>query len=208
MIEIELPFSGFYESYHDQKIDEAIESYFNYDPESGEDIEISEEIFEAIWDADIDWGAIRKEYSKEYVEAFGDRYGLTLTFVELQSPREYNFGTDRVFASIKEDEINEIRKEVEAHEKWAEEIKERFTDRSGFWSNYSNDSKDTDWTREKLDECQYRVILEFWLNNIQFIGSYWEEEECWIADEIQVSEFQSINNAYEKIEAYRKEHNE
>ncbi len=61
-LKIELPFSGFYESWHDHAIDDAIEQHFTYDYETGEDIELTDEIADAIWSADVNWGAIRAEY--------------------------------------------------------------------------------------------------------------------------------------------------
>lgn len=193
-VEIEIPFSGFYESIHDDNITRMIENGFNYNHETGED----QEVPEAVWMADINYGAIHKEYAKEYVEMFGDKFELDLEFIEMTSPREYNFSTDRVFAKIPKEQIDKIRKEVEAHEKWGEYIKERFTSRSGFMSFYSEDSKDEEWTKDVLDECQYRVVLEFWLENISLETDEWE---LWLMDDFMGSnELDSIGDAYIAIE--------
>lgn len=62
-IEIEVPFSGFYESYHDQFIEDAIENAFNYDYDTGEEIELGDKYDKARWDADIDWKTIQEGYS-------------------------------------------------------------------------------------------------------------------------------------------------
>lgn len=81
-VEIELPFSGFYESIHDMNIDKAIESGFNYDYETGEEKELTKEIYNAIYDADVNLEGIREEYAKHYVEAFGEKFELTDVFVD------------------------------------------------------------------------------------------------------------------------------
>lgn len=201
---IELPFMGFYESIHDENIDRAIESGFNYDYEKDEDKEISQEVYDAIGDADINWDAIRREYAKNYVEEFGNEFDLNLRFDDMTSPREYNFGTDRVFAWIPLWQINKIRKEVEEHEEYPEYIKERFTDRSGFWSNYSSNYKDEDWTREKLDECQYRTIVEFWLEHCEVVDVH--ETELYLMDSSGIEIWDSVTDAHEVIDKYLKEH--
>lgn len=173
-IEIELPFAGFYESLHDHNLEDAIEQHFTYDYELDQERELPNEYDEARWNADIDWDKIQKDYAKAYVEAFGEEFGLDLEFADMTSPKYYNFSTDRVFANIPIDQLNKIRKEVEAHPNWAEHIREMFTDRDGFWSNFSNDSKDEEWTKEELQPVQYRVILDFWIENISDAHEDWE----------------------------------
>lgn len=172
-IEIEVPFSGFYESYHDQFIEDAIENAFNYDYDTGEEIELGDKYDKARWDADIDWKTIQEGYSKGFAEEFGQRFDLDLEFVDMTSPQFYNFSTDRIFANVPVDQINKIRKEVEAHPEYPGYIKERYTDRDGFWSNFPSDYKDEGWTREELQPVQYRTILEFYLSYIE-IDEDWE----------------------------------
>lgn len=171
-IEIELPFWGFYESIHDQFIDDAIENGFNYDYDTGEEIELGDEFDTARWNADIDWEKIQRGYAKAYTEEFGDRFDLELEFVEMTSPKYYNFSTDRIFAKVPIGQINRIRKEVEAHPEYPEYIRERYTDRDGFWSNFPSDYKDEGWTAEELQPVQYCTILEFYLE-------YIEQDEDW-----------------------------
>lgn len=166
-VEIEIPFWGFYESVHDQFLEDAIESAFNHDYETGEDIELGDDYDKARWDANISWGEIHKNYAKAYTEEFGDRFDLDLEFVDLVSPRYYNFSTDRIFANVPLEQINKIRKEVEAHPEYPEYIRERYTDRDGFWSNFPSDYKDEGWTAEELQPVQYCTILEFYLEYIE-----------------------------------------
>jgi hypothetical protein len=203
-IEIQIPFSGFYESLHDSFIDDAVDEHFNYNHETGEDIELDDKFYDAKWSADIDWGKIHQGYAKAYVGEFGDKFGLDLEFAELTSPREYNFSTDRIFAKISEEQLNKLRKEVEAHKKWADCIREKFTSYDGFSSNYSNDSEDEEWTAEVLDECQYGVMLDFW---IEHISDESEEWDCWLMDDYrsggELSEL--VYPAAEAIIEYQKE---
>jgi hypothetical protein len=193
-IEIEIPFDGFYETYHDRAIDDAVESHFQDD---GGDL--SDEASEAIWSTNVDWKAIKLEYVKEFTSAFASEFELDLQFSEMTSPREYNFSTDRIFASIPKVQIDKIRKEVESYPTWSKIIKDRFTSYDGFSSNYSNDSKDPDWTADILDECQYRVILEAWIehkSNAQHI----DYDDYYIASELEVYAFDSISDAVDLIE--------
>ncbi len=203
-VEIEIPFWGFYESVHDYAIDEAIESGFNYDYEKQEDIELNGKFWDSVMSADINWSEIRNAYCKAYTEAFGEEFGLDLEFVEMTSPKEYNFSTDRIFAKVPLEQINKIRKEVEAHKDYPEYIKDRFSSRSGFWSNYDSNYQHEDWTKTILDECQYEVILEFWINNISDAGEDWQE--------FLLEDFRSnggmddvVSPAVEAIEKYIKE---
>lgn len=202
-VEIQIPFWGFYESIHDSNIDQAVDDAFNYDYETGEEIELDYKFYDAKFMADIDWSAIHKGYAKAYTEAFGERFDLDLEFVELTSPREYNFSTDRIFAKVPIEQINKIRKEVEAHEKYPEYIKERFTSYDGFISFYSNDYNGEEWTREVLDECQYGVILDFYLEKVY-------QDENWQA--FLMDDFRGnggmdglVNDAVEAIKVYQKE---
>ena len=173
-IEIELPFSGFYESLHNQFLEDAIESAFNYDYETGEDVELGDDYDQARWDADINWPEIQENYSKAYVEEFGQEFDLDLEFVATTSPKYYNFSTDRIFANVPLEQIERIRKEAEAHVDYAGFIKERYTSYDGFWSNFSNDSNDEDWTKEELSPVQYRSILDFWIEKISDAHEDWD----------------------------------
>lgn len=193
-IEIQIPFHGFYESIHSENIDRMIEDGFNYNYDTGDE----QEVPDAVWEADVDYDAIHKEYSKEYTEMFGKLFGLDLKFKELTSPREYNFSTDKIFASIPKEQLAKLRAEVEAHPKWAERVKERFTSYDGFMSFYSNDSKNEEWTRDVLDECQYEVMLDFWIEHISGENEDWQ---LYLMDDyIGSMELDSIGVAHQVIE--------
>jgi len=199
LVKIQIPFSGFYESIHDGEIDKALENGFNYDYETDSEKEPDSD---AIWQADIDHNAIRKEYCQAFIAALGDKYDLTLTFDEMTSPKEYNFSTDRLFCLIPREEINKIRKEVEAHEDYPQLIKDRFTSYDGFHSFCSNDYQNEEWTRETLDECQYEVLIEFWLDKVsdETGPEGWHMEEWYLTNDFEMCNWDSIIAAHEKVE--------
>lgn len=210
-IEIELPFSGFYESWHDERITEAVESEFRYDREAGTDREPTEVEADAIFMADVDWSATRIEYSREYANRFADEFDLDgLEYSGISSPAYYNFSTDRVFATIDRKEFNrKIREVVEQYDEWPEYIRGRFTSRDGFWSNYSNNSSDEEWTAEDLDACQYRVLLQCYIDHLATDDSNnnaeWSEREYYLCEDIEVYGFESVHNATETILKYIKD---
>ena len=133
-----IPFSGFYETWHGQIINDEIDSIFQDD--TGETVDIPDG-----FEYQYDYGAMERAYSARYVLAFKDKLsedGIdipSLEFEKLVSPKEYNFTTDRIFAYISPEDVLRLYKTVDAA-KLAECIKARFTSRSGFASSYSNDA--------------------------------------------------------------------
>lgn len=165
-IELELPFEGFYESIHDDAIDSTIDNYCHDD--DGNEIDGA---YDRIYESDIDWDKIRRDYCRQYIELVNGETGLHFEYLDMTSPREYNFTTDRLFCTLPTQETARIRREVEQYGDYASEIKERFTSRDGFWSNYSADIKHDDWQGE-LDECQWAVLLELYFKHNQFDFTY------------------------------------
>lgn len=212
LIKVQIPFMGFYESIHNSNIDQAIEMGFNYDHETGEEKEVTAEVFDAIYAA-VEWDPIHQEYAKKFVEAFGEEFDLDLTFDEMQSPQFYNYSTDRLFALAPREQIDKIRKEVEQMDDWADYIKERCSDGPGFWSFYPNDIKDEKWTRETLDECQYEIILRHWLR-----ATANEDWEFYIMDDSEIYCWDTVQDAHEAVDRrmeydkyvseWKKDHNE
>lgn len=191
-VEIEIPFFGFYESIHQDNINTALEQHYQDDEGN-----VDSETVDAVYSAGVDWREIFNEYSRRFTDKLAQRTELDLEYIEVISPREYNFQTDRIFAKIPKTQLNKIRKEVEAYPEWAETIKEKFTSYSGFSSNYSSDIKDEDWTRELLDECQYRVILELYFD--RHLDDDWE---LWTGEDVLAYEMDSIGKAISVIDKY------
>lgn len=202
LVEIEIPFSGFYETLHDMRCDDAVEGFFTYNNETGEE----QDLPEAFWDADINWAAIRNEYCEEYVKAFADEFDLTLTFLEMTSPREYNFTSDRIFVNIPREQMDVIKDKVFADDAGRKYIQDTYTSYSGFWSHYSNDLTDEEWTRETLDECQYGTILKYYVESIEGDGEEnWYEREATLTENFEMSNWSSVDQAVSEVEKTIKE---
>lgn len=127
-----IPFAGFYNSIHDSLLDQAMSEMFMDDYGDSNDDLIGQAF------GDCNWQMVHNAYAKEYAEQFAKELKLDITFESLQSPREYNFTTDRIFVHISEDEIKRLIRETK-RETFEAEVAERFTSRSGFISSYPND---------------------------------------------------------------------
>lgn len=76
----------------------------------------------------------------------------------MQSPREYNFTTDRVFATIPMSVVQSLfdKSAANDHESLSKVIKASFTSYDGFMSFYSNDIED--WLEKPLAEWDYNEV--------------------------------------------------
>ena len=134
-IEVKLPFCGFYQSELSYAIDGELERIFN--PECGYG-EVPDEIHD-----EIDYGKVHQSLASAYVKAFenwlANEHGLEidLEFVEMTSPKEYNFSTDEVFVNCSLPDLERVFNAVK--DEMPEMVKKRFTSRSGFISFYEND---------------------------------------------------------------------
>lgn len=164
---IELPFAGFYESVHSQQIDSAQERDAEHFASSDNDLypeavgmdesDLNEILFEM-----ADYRKGYEKYARDYVSAFAGfvhqetGIALGLEFEKLESPREYNYGTDRIFAYIPVS-VLEMMKAAVSLGNLAEVIKERHESRSGFASFYTTDIEAwnakplTDWDHNELE---------------------------------------------------------
>lgn len=128
--ETTIPFSGFYESVHNLALDDALNSMFGT-REAGNPVEA----FVARANDAMDWKAVHTEYAREYSEAFASLVELDLKFEALESPREYNFTTDRIFCKITEYSLLKAYAIVDKAV-LADVAKQRHTSHSGFSSFY------------------------------------------------------------------------
>lgn len=130
-----IPFSGFYYSLHDSAMDDALDMIFS-DRETG--CEINKEL---VWRASdlCHWGRVQNEYARDYAERLASLLTIpSLKFESLNSPREYNFTTDRIFCTISEDDVRRILSLVDS-DALAALVRDTFTSRDGFISYYSPD---------------------------------------------------------------------
>jgi hypothetical protein len=155
-----IPFAGFYYSIHNSNLDDAVEQMFSDDHGN-----VNEKLSERV-QMECNWSKVFKEYAEAYCENFALHFKLSsLKFEDLDSPKYYNFSTDRVFAEIDLSEVVRIVSEIEL-EDFLAHAKEKFTSRDGFSSFYSNDV--ADWGPVKdWDHNQVGTLIEFYVSTIE-----------------------------------------
>ena len=162
-LEINFPlFEGFYNSYLD--LSENIEV------REGEEYSMTEEQFD-----NIDWNSTNENVSKFYLGYFKDELSdffksievLSLEFIKVNSPKYYNYSTDKLVCDIKIDKgifVHELRKYD--FDNWEQFLKDNFTSYDGFISFYPNTT--TEWDELINEEIEndniiIETLLKFYL---------------------------------------------
>ena len=151
---IKLPFDGFYESIHDSNIEYAIESMFSDDHGT---VNIPES-----FDDQFDYAMAHKQYAKLFAAQVQDyllnEHGLkiTLDFDNLDSPRFYNYETDRIFCHITAHDVNMLYAITPTSELILT-AKDRHTSCSGFISSYDPDV--STWGKVNTWDCNQLETL-------------------------------------------------
>lgn len=166
---ITVPFEGFYESSYSGEVnhleEREAESLEERDrEEQPEELRLTASEFGEIFYWVTDYRACYGKIAEAYVDAFSwyfkDALGidLQLKFESMSSPREYNFTTDRLFAYIPDDVVEDLfrRSEADGHKSLQAVLKERHTSYDGFISFYSNDL--TEWLEKPLDEWDHNEL--------------------------------------------------
>lgn len=144
LIEVEIPFDGFYDSFISEDIDSELENEFG----------------EAAWSMNIPYKAIRTDICKAWVakwnELVTEETGIPCdaTFSIFSSPREYNFHSDRLFVMMNLTTIHRLAEWV-GPEALQEQFTKSFTSCSGFTSFY-----DTQVPDEPIHEWDQPLISE------------------------------------------------
>lgn len=168
---VELPFCGFYESPHDSHFDSWLESEtYNLETEDGGTPEQVEKLQELYLKAD--WRAVHIAFAKTYADALethlqeeGGR-AIKLQFLEMTSPRFYNFETDRIYCDIAQDDLQHMLATV-TPEAWAAMVQEKCTSRSGFISFHSNDASEWPDDLSEWGEARLGMLLTCYLMHIR-----------------------------------------
>ena len=159
-----IPSSGFYETLHDQAIDDAVDGLFQDDNGNPNDT-LSQKVRDA-----CDFSKVYTEYAKTYTEAFADEFKIKLEFESLSFPKEYNFETNRIYANISRAEVRRIYKAVDKDALKAT-AKEMFTSYAGFFSFYSPDS-DSWGSVDKWDHNQVLCLLAAFIGEFDQYAEY------------------------------------
>ena len=199
---IQLPsFHGFYDSIWSQMADDNLE----YD--------LRERGIKHIDDWSCKWREFEMEVVKEYTDMYLDlvnrELGLNvkkLAEPELDSPRYYNYRTDRIYVDV---DFSEIEKLSELMRKWEKElpkiIHDHHTSYDGFISFMSNDYDE--WLGEYLDyeHEEFGLYLSFALYYLVGLEHGWDLDEEfyeWICGDVIAEWYPDSDEAkaeYEKV---------
>lgn len=165
-----IPFVGFYESVAGDRVENTAFHNFIYENDIKENpktgwLDKPEDMMEAEQDKFWDYyeeniNDLRREVAEAYIGALAGELGIDIKFESIDSPKYYNYTTDRLFVDVPEADLmrlyNETNKEI-----LAETIKERHTSRPGFDSYYENDINDPSWQDPAMfDHNQWQTVIE------------------------------------------------
>lgn len=168
--EILIPFEGFYETISAHRVQE--ECFYAWPDKPKRDIEdidydLTEEEADKFWNYYCDnYETYQQKYAENYarlllgeIETAID-IKLPASNINIDSPREYNFTTDRIFLSVPTAFLIKLYNSVN-RDIFAEVIKDKFTDRPGFTSFYANDINDPQWQDPaSYDHNQWLTVIE------------------------------------------------
>jgi len=150
-IEQIIKFRGFYDSGHMANIEDEIESYFDGD-------------FEKINNLNIDYKKLYEEYSKALINKFNDfitedyEININIEFVELLSPRFYNYSTDQLSVRC-DNRLSKLYIKLIKDDRFIEYIKELTNIRDGYIPFYKY--SDFEKSFYKWDNIQKSILLDF-----------------------------------------------
>jgi len=172
--EIQLPFTGFYYSIHADEIGFELEYVIDGWAESMP-CDIPDSLMELFQDA-ADYGNAQREYSKYYAESFGDEYlDGDCEFVEMTSPREYNFATDKIFVTIGRATLAKIYHNADKSILTRIAL-ERHSSRAGFISFYKPEWRS--WgALSQWDHNQFMTLILAYLETER--GEEWDQWAEW-----------------------------
>lgn len=151
-----IPFSGFYNTLHDSLLDDELRGLFTDDQG-----DINWKLYNEAFDL-IQWQKVFVLYAQDYTERFANEFKIRLSFESLNSPKEYNFATDRIFCNIDLEEVVRIYAATDKAS-LSDLIREKFSSRDGFSSFYSNNIEDWDKI-ETWNHNQVGTLIECYSN--------------------------------------------
>lgn len=102
-----IPFSGFYESMHEEVIRMELEMEFS-DPKG----DVMSDLLHRVYSENmVDLSALRRRYAQAYVKHFTEHVSEvlpSLQFEELVRPRAHNYERDRVFATVEKADVERM----------------------------------------------------------------------------------------------------
>lgn len=170
-IEVRVPFQGFYESIHIDAIERAEEV-------RNEELEESEQEVVSLTNENI------REYVGHYLTRLSGRLPCEDDFTDFRviSPREYNFDTDQILATLHANTLRVLLAEAKSldAEGLRQRVQEELKSRSGFAPFYSNDL--ASWPEDPAEwgAARLELLIRFYMEE-----EHGEDWEMSIVDEMQ-----------------------
>jgi hypothetical protein len=155
-----IDFGGFYHSIHSYEIDHRIESF-----------EIDED--------KVNYKETCNSYCIEFIDSINDMLELNLKFIQIDSPKFYNFSTDKIEAEINENDFNKLKDTYLSNQEFVDYIELNSKSYSGFISFYNG-------FNEVIKEDE--ILLQYMFNYI--LKEYADEIENYIFE----MDFEIIEN--------------
>jgi len=155
-----IDFGGFYHSIHSDEIDHKIE------------------IFE-IDENNVNYKETYNSYCIEFLDSLNDMLELNLKFIQIDSPRFYNFTTDKIEAEINESDFNKLKDTYLSDNEFIDYVNENSKSYSGFISFYNG-------FNEVIKEDE--ILLQYMFNYI--LKEYADEIDNYISE----MDFEIIEN--------------
>jgi len=151
MKEIHLNFGGFYH-YHDEHIDSHIEC-----------LEIDSD--------SVDFAATYKDYAKEWLNAFNSEHEFELQYIGIDSPRFYNYSTDKIKVNISTLQCYILQRDYIPNLDFIDYANERLTSKSGFTSFYNGleDLKERAYENDSDYILLIEMIMDFIIDSNETI---------------------------------------
>lgn len=182
MRNFEVPFGGFYESLYQNEMEiahERILGDYRDDPDLLEPMlpmfsgvpsdKIPWSDLEKALDLATSWGWAQRHMAASYTAAFAEWLadslgvkadGFPVHFVELHSPKFYNFDNDHIFAKmplgIFQVIFNRINSDPDCRAIFDQTVIDRHSSRSGFASFYDNDPEN--WRSKPLEDWDHNEL--------------------------------------------------
>jgi hypothetical protein len=142
-----IDFGGFYHSIHSDEIDHRIESF-----------EIDED--------KVNYKETCNSYCIEFIDSINDMLELNLKFIQIDSPKFYNFNTDEIIAEINENDFNKLKDTYLNSNEFIDYVNENSKSYNGFKSFY-NGFNEVIKKDEILLQYMFNYILKEYADEIE-----------------------------------------
>ena len=133
-IKFNLDFGGFYESIHSQCIELSIANHFDKDNVGIDYNDLCD--CNDFNEDNIDFKAMQLDYAKQWFELYYDQVFSHGYFVGIDSPKYYNFETDKIEVEISASKVNQIMMDACINHELIDYIDTHSQSYDGFYSYY------------------------------------------------------------------------